>query len=381
MYKYYITKLVRKLLKLLYVFPVNSNTILFYSFSGKDFSDSPKYISEYIENKNIGYKLVWALNNPDEFQYLQDRGYKVIKYNSIVHLYYGITSKFIITNTGPYKALEYRKSQVIINTWHGGGAYKKTGRDNPYKDKYKRLYNEKFGQSGVSLFLSSSKAFTKFAVKGAFGYKGRIAEVGLPRNDILFKVDEHEKIALEVRRELSIDNDAKILLYAPTWRNYETEKFEKLEVERLIKACEDRFGKKWVFVFRGHNLSNRSSYVTKERSCINATNYNDMQKLMIAADVLVSDYSSCIWDFSLMFKPCFLFTPDLNMYDQTFAFYTPIYDWGFKVCQSNCELVESVKSFNSEAFINAVNDNHRLFGNSETGAAIEYVYKYIIETN
>lgn len=381
MYKYYITKLVRKLLKLLYVFPVNSNTILFYSFSGKDFSDSPKYISEYIENKNIGYKLVWALNNPDEFQYLQDRGYKVIKYNSIVHLYYGITSKFIITNTGPYKALEYRKSQVIINTWHGGGAYKKTGRDNPYKDKYKRLYNEKFGQSGVSLFLSSSKAFTKFAVKGAFGYKGRIAEVGLPRNDILFKVDEHEKIALEVRRELSIDNDAKILLYAPTWRNYETEKFEKLEVERLIKACEDRFGKKWVFVFRGHNLSNRSSYVTKERSCINATNYNDMQKLMIAADVLVSDYSSCIWDFSLMFKPCFLFTPDLNMYDQTFAFYTTIYDWGFKVCQSNCELVESVKSFNSEAFINAVNDNHRLFGNSETGAAIEYVYKYIIETN
>ena len=95
---------------------------------------------------------------------LLDRGYKVIKYNSLAHLYYGITSKFIITNTGPYKALEYRKSQVIINTWHGGGAYKKTGRDNPYKDKYKRLYNEKFGQSGVKLFLSSSKAFTKYAI-------------------------------------------------------------------------------------------------------------------------------------------------------------------------------------------------------------------------
>lgn len=381
MYKYYITKLVRKILKLLYVFPVNSNRILFYSFSGKDFSDSPKYISEYIENKNIGYNLVWALNNPDKFQYLQDRGYKVIKYNSIVHLYYGITSKFIVTNTGPYKALEYRKSQVIINTWHGGGAYKKTGRDNPYKDKYKRLYNEKFGQSGVSLFLSSSKAFTKFAVKGAFGYKGKIAEVGLPRNDILFKVDEHESIALEVRRQLGIDNNAKILLFAPTWRNYETEKFEKIDVDGLLKACGERFGGKWVFVFRGHNLSKESSYKAKESCCVDATNYNDMQKLMIAAEVLVSDYSSCVWDFSLMFKPCFLFTPDLNMYDQTFAFYTPIYNWGFKVCQSNCELVESVKSFDSEAFINAVNDNHRLFGNSETGAAIEYVYKYIIETN
>ena len=105
MFKYYITKIVRKLLKLLYIFPVKCNRVLFYSFSGKDFSDSPKYISEFIENKNIGYELVWAVNNPEEFQCLLDRGYKVIKYNSLAHLYYGITSKFIITNTGPYKAL------------------------------------------------------------------------------------------------------------------------------------------------------------------------------------------------------------------------------------------------------------------------------------
>ena len=208
MFKYYITKIVRKLLKILYIFPVKCNRILFYSFSGKDFSDSPRYISEFIENKNIGYELVWAVNNPEEFQWLLDRGYKVIKYNSLAHLYYGITSKYIITNTGPYKALEYRKSQIIINTWHGGGAYKKTGRDNPYKDKYKRLYNEKFGQYGVKLFLSSSKAFTKYAIKGAFGYEGEIAEVGLPRNDILFKVNEHGSIALEVRRQLGIDNNA-----------------------------------------------------------------------------------------------------------------------------------------------------------------------------
>jgi len=360
---------------------VKCNRVLFYSFSGKDFSDSPKYISEFIENKNIGYELVWAVNNPEEFQCLLDRGYKVIKYNSLAHLYYGITSKFIITNTGPYKALEYRKSQVIINTWHGGGAYKKTGRDNPYKDKYKRLYNEKFGQAGVKLFLSSSKAFTKYAIIGAFGYEGEIAEVGLPRNDILFKVNEHESIALEVRRQLGIDNNAKILLYAPTWRNYETEKFEKIDVDGLLKACGERFGGKWVFVFRGHNLSKESSHVAKESCCIDATNYYDMQKLMIAAEVLVSDYSSCIWDFSLMFKPCFLYVPDLKKYDQTFAFYTPIYSWGFSVCESNGELVASVRRFDRKSYIDSVKENHKLFGNAETGAAIEYVYKYIVETN
>lgn len=106
-----------------------------------------------------------------------------------------------------------------------------------------------------------------------------------------------------------------------------------------------------------------------------------MQRLMIATEVLVSDYSSCIWDFSLMSKPCFLYTPDLQKYDQTFAFYTPIYNWGFNVCESNGDLVASVKNFDKEAYIASVKKNHKLFGNTETGSAIEYVYRYIIDAN
>lgn len=378
MFKYYFIKIVRFLTRALFMLPIKDNIILFYSYSGKDFSDSPKYISEYIEKNNKGYKLIWAFNDAKRFQYLLNRGYKVIKYGSLTHLYYGITSKFIVTNTGPHKALEYRKSQVIINTWHGGGAYKKTGRDNPYKDKYKQLYNEKFGQTGVKLFLSSSKAFTKYAIKGAFGYEGEIAEVGLPRNDILFKVDEHADIVSEVRKELSIEYNTKILLFAPTWRNYETDEYEVIDVDRLLSACKERFGGDWVFVFRGHNFSNGSSYIAKESKCVNASNYYDMQRLLIGADLLVSDYSSCIWDFSLLYKPCFLYTPDLQKYNQTFAFYTSIYSWGFDVCESNIDLVAAVKNFDKEAYIANINENHKLFSSTETGSAVEYVYNFIV---
>ena len=82
-----------------------------------------------------------------------------------------------------------------------------------------------------------------------------------------------------------------------------------------------------------------------------------------------------------MFKPCFLYTPDLKKYDQTFAFYTSIYSWGFNVCESNEELVASVRRFDRESYIDSVKENHKLFGNAEIGAAIEYVYKYIVETN
>lgn len=90
--------------------------------------------------------------------------------------------------------MEYRKSQVIINTWHGGGAYKKTGVDNPYKNKWQILYNKNFGQAGVRLFLSSSEAFTKYAIRGAFEYKGEVLQCGLPRNDILLDKSKHDEI-------------------------------------------------------------------------------------------------------------------------------------------------------------------------------------------
>ena len=73
--------------------------------------------------------------------------------------------------------------------------------------------------------------------------------------------------------------------------------------------------------------------------------------------------------------------PDLKKYDQTFAFYTPIYSWGFSVCESNGELVASVRRFDRKSYTDSVKENHKLFGNAETGAAIEYVYKYIVETN
>lgn len=75
------------------------------------------------------------------------------------------------------------------------------------------------------------------------------------------------------------------------------------------------------------------------------------------------------------------YVPDLKKYDQTFAFYTPIYSWGFSVCESNGELVASVRRFDRKSYTDSVKENHKLFGNAETGAAIEYVYKYIVETN
>lgn len=379
MLNYYLIKFVRLFTALFHLFPINNNMILFYSFSGKEYTDSPKYLAEYIDCKKNNFKIIWAVKNPKKFTYLKKKGWKIIPYKSLRHMFYGSVSKFIITNTGPYKAITYRNNQIIINTWHGGGAYKKTGIDNPYKNKYQLLYNKNYAQAGVKLFLSSSDAFSKYAIRGAFGYKGKIAHCGLPRNDILLDKSIRDTIKEMVKKELNIDTKAKFILYAPTWRNYSTEGYEKLNAEMMIDACHTRFSGTWMFIFRGHNLSKGITILGNDKLCKDATSYPDMQKLLIAADILISDYSSCIWDFSLTGKPCFLFTPDLKHYDATFSFYTPIRKWGFDVCETNNKLVDCVKNFSSENYLKNIDKNHKYFGNRETGQAREFVYQYIME--
>jgi CDP-glycerol glycerophosphotransferase len=353
--------------------------ILFYAFSGKEYSCSPKYIAERIESRYPGqYEIIWAVNNPEKFHFLEEKGWKVIKYKSLMHVYYSVTSKIIITNTGPFKAVANRNGQELINTWHGGGAYKKIGMDNPYKDKYEILYNKNMGQAGVTLFISSSKRFTKYEIRGAFGYSGVVLECGLPRNDLFFDKNLKEKIQSKVREELHINVNQKIVLYAPTWRNYSMESFEKLDVDGLVKTLNNQTGLDWVFVYRGHNLSN-SMAVDSSSNVINATDYKDMQELLVAADILISDYSSCIWDYSLMLKPGYLYTPDLEKYDSKFAFYTPIEAWGYPVVRTNEELVAHIKQGNEVDYKRRLEENHLYFQNAETGSATDTVVDYIVK--
>ena len=113
---------------------------------------------------------------------------------------------------------------------------------------------------------------------------------------------------------------------------------------------------------------------------IDATSYPDMQELLCAADILISDYSSTIWDFSLMKKPCFLYCPDLDYYmNYDRGTYTPIETWPGILCRSNEELEQAILHFNEEEYIKKVEKHHRDLGSYETGHACEQVCRRIAE--
>ena len=112
---------------------------------------------------------------------------------------------------------------------------------------------------------------------------------------------------------------------------------------------------------------------------INGSNYEDMQDLLIAADALITDYSSSIWDYSFLYKPCFLFCPDLNYYIENRGFIIDIHEWGFPVCESNESLMKQIDEFDLESFKRNMDKHHNMLQSYETGKASENIAKYLEE--
>lgn len=102
-----------------------------------------------------------------------------------------------------------------------------------------------------------------------------------------------------------------------------------------------------------------------------------MQELLYVSDVLITDYSSSIWDFSFTNRPCFLYATDLSTYDLTQGFYTNIYDWPFPLAQNNEELIQNITQFDNAVYLDAINKHHEEFGSFETGTACQQVYNFI----
>ena len=112
---------------------------------------------------------------------------------------------------------------------------------------------------------------------------------------------------------------------------------------------------------------------------INVSGYADMQELICAADVLITDYSSSVWDFSLTGKPCFIYANDLSAYKEERNFYTPIEEWPFALAETNEELHENILNFDPEVYKHKVEEHHKELGSYETGHACEALYE-LLET-
>lgn len=378
--KYILENLIALCVKFFCIFPIKNNRIVFSAYSGKSFSCNPKYIfNKLLELYPNIYDVIWAFNEPEKYDFLKESGATIVKYKSLKYLFYLYTAKIFVDNVEHWSILRFRESQIVINTWHGGGTFKQVGADRKDTNEIEKKHViEKMNR--VNVFVTSSRIFTETTLYGSFHYKNAIIESGMPRNDILINEQTNSTLREELLQHFHIDKDTKILLFAPTFRRNGDIPTTTINFPKLMSTLNHKFGGKWHIFIRGHyymEFGQLSNEIAVRDYITDVTPYSDMQELLLVSDVLITDYSSSIWDFILMDRPVFLYTPDINKYYQERTFYWPIENWPCTYAQTIEELIGNILMFDNNTYRQRVLHYLNATGSFEKGTAADTICKYI----
>lgn len=371
--------LLRILLLPFHFFKIKENRIVFTGLTGGttyEYSCNPKYLCEYLLQQEPGrFEILWAVSDPEKYRELEQKGIRLIRHFSFSSLKWLLTAKVIVTNGSYAPWFPFRKNQYVINTWHGGGAYKKIENSKPDANWATR-HRARFCADNIDLFISSCKMATEKLIRGSFCFHGEVMEVGMPRNDFLVRQDV-ARAREKVLQYYGLDADTRILLYAPTYRYSSTA--VELDADRLLQTLCSH-GQKWAFLYRMHRYQEEGMHLQPVgHSILSASEYPDMQELLAAADMMITDYSSNIWDYSFLFRPCFLYTPDLEEYVKKTGFYVDIEKWPFPTAKTMEELSALMGSVDEQELADRIRAHHQLMGAAETGRACELIGKRITE--
>nr|WP_318539434.1 bifunctional glycosyltransferase family 2 protein/CDP-glycerol:glycerophosphate glycerophosphotransferase [Terribacillus saccharophilus] len=302
----------RKMLLEKYIYPImralpmRKNYIMLESFWGRTPACNPLAIYEYMREQDSNYKFIFSTNDPL---------YKVDHHNAIVvnrlslkYYYYLAVSKFFINNVNWPLQYKKRKQAVEIQTLHG--TFLKTmGLDVKNEvDTQKKLQDFRARHSRWDYLISPSPFMTQTA-KRVFEYEDKpVLEIGTPRNDILFQADE-ERIS-DIRTQIGIPADKKVILYAPTYRA-KTDDTLHLEIEKL----KEQLGDEYVLLIRMHYfVSNNIKFDNHDGFVMNMAKYPNVNELYLISDIMITDYSSTMFDYAITRKPMIFFTYDYQYY-------------------------------------------------------------------
>ncbi len=321
---------------------IDKKTILFVSFGGKKFDDSPKALYDQIINDDFfkDYKLIWAFRNPEKFD-IGERG-KKIKIDTPKFIIYALKAKVWITNSGVERGLSFKKKLTIqVNTWHGT-PLKKICQEENSADK--GAFQTK-GDSKIDIMTAQSGYDAEIFERLFNVERKNILECDLPRNDVFTKQTDKT----EFRKKIGIEQDKIAILYAPTFREYQRDEQNQcvLDIPMDFENWQKTLGDNYVILFRAHyevaKLLNASNF----KNVIDVSDYPYLSDLIIASDMLVSDYSSMFFDYCITGKPMLCFAYDLETYAEKRGLYLDMHkSLPCNVCKNEQELLKNIQSLN-----------------------------------
>lgn len=370
----YVSAVARRLFRF---WQINRRKVVFCSYYGKGYSDSPKAIAEALLASGEKMDLVWLLREPAQADSLP-HGIRGASYTSGLRRAWELcTAGFWIDNCRKGERCK-RRGQYYLQTWHGF-ALKRIEADAAEALEPGYICSCKQDSRQCDLIVSNS-AFMSTLYRNSFWYSGEIAEFGTPRNDIFFAPQPH--LSQKVRAYFGLPQSRQLVLYAPTFRADGSIDAYRLDTQRLLDACSRRFGGEWSLLSRLHpNVATQSKglFPYDGDRILDATGYPDMQELLCACDLLLTDYSSCMFDFALSGKPCLRFALDIEAYRQDRGFYFPLDQIPFPLADSNEGLQAAIEAFDPDAYHARWNAFTDANGFCEDGQAARRCAQWILD--
>jgi len=335
------------------IFPVQKNKIFIQNFFGNGYSDSPKYICEEIIKRNTKYKIFWAIRPELLNNFPNNIPIKAVKYESIKSIFHETTSKIWIDTCRKKTYVRKRKSQYYIHLWHGI-PLKRIEKDVEQNLSINYVKMAKHDSTLINLIISESRFQTQI-YRSSFWYNGEILECCSPRH--LFLINADQNIKNIVKDRLKINKNTKVILYTPTFRSdYNTDAYN-IDYEYLLEKIKKHTNNDWIILIRLHpNISNKSNFINYNENIISVSNYDDVQELYLASDILITDYSGCMFDFSVLNKPVFLFINDYKEYKNDRDFYFEISSLPYPSAVNTNDLIDKIINFNEDEYLKSLSD-------------------------
>lgn len=329
------------ILRVLQVFiPIDNRQIVFSSFSGRQLSDSPYEIyQQFIQDPDFNeYKMLWAFIDPQDFPEIPSEN--KIRMDTFAFWKQLLKSKFWISNSSIERLIPaVHGKHVYINTWHGI-PLKHLG---PDEKNLEFLVKNWFKTVDFDLLYCSGKYDQKI-FKHIFPSTKNIKILGLPRNiELIKKVSENKRVSLFSR--LNLDIKKRTILYAPTFREYSSvdgsNEFSLPFSDQFI----DKITQDFNVLIRGHYfVENLDVDYNSQKKITDVSDYNNLNDLFQISDIVISDYSSLIFDYSLLNKKIILYLNDIDKYEKYRGFYLNPKDLNLPKAYNENELVSKIYS-------------------------------------
>jgi CDP-glycerol glycerophosphotransferase (TagB/SpsB family) len=356
-------------------YEIKPNKIVFKAFG--TYSDHAKYITEQLVKNYRDLDIVWVVSKLDVSV---PNGVRLAWLNNWKKYIYEMETAHIwIINTEIPEYIIKRQGQIYIHTKHWASVTLKkfyldssTITDDPQDVKLWR-YN-----SQCMDYIITGSDFDTESCRRGFDFHKDVIQIGSPRSDAMF---EKERYKEKICGYYHLPIECNILLYAPTYRYKATEQRKHTAVVKSIEidyisvknGLESRFGGSWYIILRLHPaVANESKNIEKPEFIIDASNYEDGEELASACDIMISDYSSIMFEPAFVKKPVFLFATDRKDYiDKEYDLLIDYDTLPFPIAETNEELIHNIKNFDQATYEKKVDTFMDKYGVHEDGHASE----------